>query len=165
MDPLEPARIRSLENLIPEIEQERQRGKTIVFANGCFDLLHVGHIRYLRGARACGDLLIVAVNSDESARRIKGPGRPFMPLSERMEILAELRCVHYILPFDDSDVSRLLLSLRPHIHAKGTDYTEESVPERQTVWSYGGRIAITGDPKEHSSTEMLKKAKKRLESG
>ncbi len=163
--PPEPARITSLEDLIPKVEQARRKGKTIVFANGCFDLLHVGHIRYLRDARALGDILIVAVNSDESARQIKGPGRPFMPLSERMEILAELRCVNYIVPFNNLDASSLILSLRPHIHVKGTDYTEENVPERQTVLSYGGRIAITGDPKEHSSTELFNKASKKLESG
>lgn len=163
--PHESGQIISLEDLIPKVEQARSHGKIIVFANGCFDMLHVGHIRYLRGARARGDVLVVAVNSDESARRIKGPGRPLMPLNERMEILSELRCVHYVVPFDDLDVSRLLLSLRPHIHAKGTDYTEQSVPERQTVLSYGGRIAITGDPKSHSTTQILKRMKERLESG
>ena len=163
--PPDSALIISLEELTTRVEQARSLGKIIVFANGCFDMLHVGHIRYLRGARALGDLLIVAVNSDESARRIKGSGRPFMPLAERMEILSELRCVDYVVPFDDSDVSRLLLSLRPHIHAKGTDYSEQSVPERRTVLSYGGRIAITGDPKDHSTTGMLKKVKERLGSG
>jgi rfaE bifunctional protein nucleotidyltransferase chain/domain len=163
--PHETAQIISLEELVTKVEEARSQGKIIVFANGCFDMLHVGHIRYLRGARALGNVLIVAVNSDESARRIKGPGRPLMPLAERMEILSELRCVHYVVPFDDLDVTRLLLSLRPHIHAKGTDYTEQSVPERQTVLAYGGRIAITGDPKNHSTTQMLKRVKERLESG
>ncbi len=138
-------------------EETRGRGGTVVLANGCFDLLHVGHVRYLRGARAEGDLLVVAVNSDASVRVLKGPPRPLMPQGERAEIVAALGCVDYVLIFDEPTVESVLRSLRPDVHAKGTDYTLETVPEREIVKTYGGRVAIVGDPKDHSSSDYLRR--------
>ncbi len=135
-------------------ESLKEKGKKIIFANGCFDVLHVGHIRCLNDAKDLGDILIVAVNDDKSMRMIKGDGHPLMPEGERMEILAALRCVDYITLFSEKTVDSLLLKLKPHVHAKGTDYTVETVPERETVLSYGGEIAITGDQKNHSSSEI-----------
>lgn len=129
--------------------------KTVVFVNGCFDLLHVGHIRYLQAARDLGDLLVLGLNSDASVRQLKGAARPIMPELERAEILSALECVDYIVIFGDTTVDRMLLELRPDIHAKGTDYTEETVPERATVLSYGGRVAVVGDPKDHSTRDYL----------
>lgn len=146
-----------LEELSRIVKEARSEGLRIVFSNGCFDLLHVGHVRYLEGARREGDLLITAVNDDSSVRRLKGPGRPLMPASERAEILAALECTNYIVVFKDETVDELLRTLRPDVHAKGTDYTPESVPERETVLSYGGRIAIVGDPKERSTRTYLEK--------
>jgi rfaE bifunctional protein nucleotidyltransferase chain/domain len=144
----------SLEELAEAVEQDKKDGKRVIFANGCFDLLHAGHIRYLRGARSLGDVLIVAVNSDVSARRLKGEGRPYTSQSERLEILSALDMIDYLVMFEEDDVSRLLLTLKPHVQAKGTDYTTETVPERETVKSYGGEVAICGDPKDHSSTDI-----------
>ena len=148
------------DELARRLEQLKRRGKRIVFANGCFDLLHVGHIRYLQAARAEGDVLVVALNNDRSVREIKGDGRPLMPLAERMEIIAALECVDYVTSFDEPRCDGLLLLLKPDCHAKGPDYTVDSVPERQTVLSYGGRIAIVGDPKDHSSRELIEKLKR-----
>ncbi|MEK6709688.1 MAG: adenylyltransferase/cytidyltransferase family protein [Nitrospinota bacterium] len=148
------AKLRTLEALRGETEGLKAQGKRVIFANGCFDILHVGHVRYLREARALGDVLVVAVNSDASARRLKGEGRPYTPEAERLEILASLEPVDYLLVFDEPDVSRLLLALKPHVHAKGTDYTAETVPERETVRGYGGEVAICGDPKDHSATAI-----------
>ena len=145
------------EQLAARIARERESGRTIAFANGCFDLLHVGHVRYLEGARHLGDLLVVGINGDEQVRRLKGDDRPFIPERERAETVAALRAVDYVIIFHEPTVNELLLALRPDIHAKGTDYTEENVPERDVVHSYGGRVCIVGDPKDHSSTEMLKK--------
>ncbi|MFQ6112341.1 MAG: adenylyltransferase/cytidyltransferase family protein [Nitrospinota bacterium] len=142
-----------LKELIPEL---KAAGKRIVLANGCFDLLHVGHLRHLRAARALGEVLIVAVNDDASARALKGPGRPLMPEDERLELLSGLECVDYLVLFGERDVRKVLLALKPHVHAKGTDYTEESVPELEAVRSYGGEVAITGDPKAHSSSRVAK---------
>jgi rfaE bifunctional protein nucleotidyltransferase chain/domain len=141
--------------LLGQVNRLRTEGKSIVFANGCFDLLHVGHIRYLEGAAAEGDVLVVALNSDGAARALKGEGRPLMPLAERMEIIASIRCVDFVTSFDNRRCEALLELLRPDVHAKGTDYTCENVPERQTVLGYGGRIAIVGDAKDHSSTDLL----------
>jgi rfaE bifunctional protein nucleotidyltransferase chain/domain len=137
------------------IAAARKAGRRIVLANGCFDVLHVGHVRYLAAAKALGDLLIVAINSDEQARRLKGEGRPLMPQDQRAEIVSALDAVDFVLIFDEPTVKELLLALKPDIHAKGTDYTEDTVPERDVVRSYGGRVAIVGDPKEHSTSEML----------
>lgn len=134
------------------VEAEKSRGKTVVFANGVFDILHVGHVRYLNEAKKMGDILIVAVNDDDSVRRLKGNDRPLMPVEERMEILSALSCGDYIIKFGEATVANLLLALKPHIQVKGTDYTEESVPEREVVRSYGGKVAIAGDPKDRSST-------------
>jgi rfaE bifunctional protein nucleotidyltransferase chain/domain len=134
---------------------ERAAGRTIVLANGCFDVLHVGHIRYLQGARAEGDRLVVAVNDDPSVRVLKGEGRPILPASERAELVAALRGVDYVVIFSGPTVSPLLRRLRPDVHCKGTDYTVDSVPERGTVEAYGGRTAIVGDPKGHSTRELL----------
>lgn len=137
----------------------RAAGKKIVFGNGCFDLLHAGHVRYLRGAKALGDILIVAINSDRAVRDLKGNGRPFMPQDERAEIVAAFEMVDYVVVFDDLTVSSLLMELQPDVHAKGTDYTTETVPEREVVFGYGGAVAIVGDPKDHSSTEMIGRLK------
>ena len=137
------------------VDAARERGATIVFANGCFDVLHVGHVRYLAGARALGDLLVVGVNSDDQVTIQKGPGRPILPANERAEMVAALDSVDYVTIFDEPTVENLLLTLKPDIHAKGTDYTEETVPERDVVRSYGGTVAIVGDPKDHSTTSLL----------
>jgi rfaE bifunctional protein nucleotidyltransferase chain/domain len=126
-----------------------------VLANGCFDLLHVGHVRYLREARRQGDVLFVGVNSDAAVERLKGRGRPLMPAAERVEILAALRDVDHVVVFDDDTADRLIRTLRPHVHAKGTDYTASSVPEAATVQAHGGRVAIAGDPKDHSTTDLI----------
>ena len=143
--------------LIERSKTARTNGACIVFANGCFDVLHVGHVRYLEAARALGDLLIVGINSDDQARRLKGEGRPVLPAEQRAEIVAALEAVDFVTIFDEPTVTELLLALKPDIHAKGTDYTEETVPERDVVRSFGGRVAIVGDPKDHSSSEMIEK--------
>jgi rfaE bifunctional protein nucleotidyltransferase chain/domain len=130
-------------------------GKKVVLANGCFDILHVGHLRYLEGARTLGDALVVAINSDASMRLIKDPGRPILNQDERIALVSALRCVDYVVVFDEPDASRVLDVLRPSIHAKGTDYTEETVPERSKVLAYGGEVRITGDPKDHSTRDII----------
>src|SRR5205085_9572028 len=149
-------RILDRNRLIARVAIARKHGARIVLANGCFDILHVGHIRYLEGAKALGDVLVVGVNSDEQVRAQKGEGRPVVMERERAEIIAAIRAVDFVTIFTEPTVKELLLSIRPDIHAKGTDYTEESVPERDVVRSYGGRVCIVGDPKEHSSSEMIK---------
>ena len=143
--------------LARRVAEARQQGRRIVFANGCFDVLHVGHVRYLEAAKALGDLLIVGVNSDDQARKLKGDGRPLLPQDQRAEIIASLEAVDLVTIFAEPTVEQLLLALKPDIHAKGTDYTEDSVPERDVVRSYGGRVAIAGDQKDHSSSEMIEK--------
>lgn len=137
------------------IEADRRDGKTVAFANGCFDLLHVGHVRYLQGARAEAGRLVVAVNADESVRGLKGEGRPILDEAARAELVAALACVDYVVLFADRTVDRLLRLLKPDVHCKGTDYTVDTVPERETVRSYGGRVAIVGDPKNHSTRALL----------
>lgn len=151
----ETAKIYSRDALRQQVEAWRRAGQQVVLANGCFDLLHVGHIRYLRGAKALGGKLIVAMNSDASVLRIKGDGRPFMPEQERAEIVAALSDVDAVVIFDEPDVRALIREIRPDVQAKGTDYTRESVPERDEVLAYGGRVEIVGDPKDHSTTGML----------
>jgi len=141
--------------LIDIVARERAAGHTIAFANGCFDILHVGHMRYLQGAAAEADRLIVAVNDDESVAALKGAGRPIMPAGERAELVAGLRGVDYVVVFGDATVGRLLTQLKPDVHCKGTDYTEESVPERAVVAAYGGRTAIVGDPKHHATRDLI----------
>ncbi len=145
------------DGLHQRVMEWRRAGQQIVLTNGCFDLLHVGHIRYLRGAKGLGGKLVVAMNSDASVRQIKGAGRPFMPAQERAEIVAALADVDAVVLFDEPDVRALIREIRPDIQAKGTDYTCESVPERDEVLAYGGRIEIVGDPKDHSTTELLKR--------
>ena len=136
------------------IRKDREAGRTIAFANGCFDLLHVGHTRYLQAAAAEADRLVVAVNGDETAGR-KGPGRPILAAADRAELVAALRGVDYVTIFAEPTVAPLLELLKPDVHCKGTDYTADTVPERETVGSYGGRIAIVGDPKDHSTRDLL----------
>ena len=142
------------EQLLTMVEQDRGDGRTIAFANGCFDLLHVGHVRYLQAAAQEADRLIVAVNDDTTAA-LKGPGRPIMPAADRAELIAALRGVDYVVVFPEPTVTPLLLLLRPDVHCKGTDYTPDTVPERETVRRYGGRIAIVGDPKDHSTRDLV----------
>lgn len=146
--------------LIARVSIERRNGAKIALANGCFDLFHVGHIRYLAGARNLADILVVGVNSDEQVRKLKGEKRPFMPEKERAEIVAALKFVDYVTIFPESTVTELIRAIKPDFHAKGTDYTTDSVPEREIVKEYGGRVAIVGDPKDHSSTELIEKVSK-----
>jgi rfaE bifunctional protein nucleotidyltransferase chain/domain len=148
-------RVLDLDGARTAAEAAHASGRRVVLANGCFDLLHVGHVRYLEAARALGDVLIVALNGDAAVRRLKGPGRPLMPADERAEILAALRVVDHVVVFDDDTADRLVALLRPTVHAKGTDYTPESVPERATVLASGGRIAIAGDAKQHSTRDVI----------
>ena len=143
--------------LVARISTEKASGSRIVLANGCFDILHAGHVRYLEGARALGDMLVVGINSDEQVARLKGAGRPVLPERERAELVASLQAVDLVTIFPEPTVTELLLAIKPDVHAKGTDYTEETVPERDVVRSYGGRVAIVGDPKDHSTSEILKK--------
>jgi D-glycero-beta-D-manno-heptose 1-phosphate adenylyltransferase len=144
--------------LIARVSIERSKDKKIILANGCFDLLHVGHIRYLSGAKNLGNtesVLVVAINSDTQVKRLKGSNRPFMPQSERAEIVSAFGCVDYVTIFDEPTVEELIRALRPDFHAKGTDYTIDSVPERDIVKQFGGTVAIVGDPKNHSSTDLI----------
>ncbi len=141
--------------LIRAIAEDRASGRTTAFANGCFDLLHVGHVRYLQGAAAEADRLIVAVNDDRSVAALKGPGRPILAAADRAELVAALRGVDYVVIFSDPDVERLLTVLKPDVHCKGSDYTIDTVPERAAVLAYGGRTAIVGDPKHHATREVL----------
>src|SRR5262245_12557201 len=147
-------RVLSEPELLEAVAADRGARRTMVFANGCFDLLHVGHVRYLKGAAAEGDRLIVAINDDAMVARLKGSGRPVTPASERAEIVAALEPVDYVVIFADETVARLLELLKPDVHCKGTDYTTESVPERDVVRAYGGRTAIVGDPKQHASRDI-----------
>ena len=145
----------SRDELARRAEAERAAGRTIAFANGCFDLLHVGHIRYLESAAQEADVLVVAVNDDDSVRRLKGAGRPILAAADRAELVAALRPVDYVVIFPEPTVGPLLEALRPDVHCKGTDYTVDSVPEREIVKAYGGRTAIVGDPKDHSTRDLL----------
>jgi len=147
----------SEEELVAAVARERAAGKSIAFANGCFDLLHVGHVRYLQGAAREADVLVVAVNDDASVAALKGDGRPILPAADRAEIVAAVGGVAYVVVFGDADVARLLRRLRPDVHCKGTDYTVDTVPERAVVAAYGGRTAIVGDPKQHATRDLLKR--------
>ena len=149
--------IMTLEQVLDFVREQRAAGRTIALANGVFDLLHVGHLRYLQGAAAEVDVLVVAVNDDAAVRRLKGEGRPIMPGAERAELVAALRGVDAVVLFDDDTVTPLLEAIRPDVHCKGTDYTVETVPERATVLAYGGRTAIVGDPKDHHTREIVRK--------
>jgi rfaE bifunctional protein nucleotidyltransferase chain/domain len=151
-------KLRRLEEL-PNLLQ----GRETVLANGCFDILHVGHLRYLEGARSLGDVLVVAINSDKSVRLIKDAGRPVLVENERVALISALRCVDYVVVFDEPDVSRVLDVLKPAIHAKGADYTEQTVPERDKVLGYGGAVRITGDPKNHSTRDIIERILQRAQ--
>lgn len=143
------------DELVARVTASRKQGTRVVLANGCFDVLHVGHVRYLRGAKAEGDLLVVGINSDKQVAALKGAGRPIMGEQERAEIVAALEPVDLVTIFDEPTVTELLLALKPDVHAKGTDYTEDTVPEREVVSGYGGRVAIVGDPKNHSTSQLI----------
>lgn len=147
-------------DLLVAIDRERQSGKKIAFANGIFDILHVGHVRYLQDSAKVADVLVVGVNGDASARMLKGEGRPIMPEGERAEIVAAIRGVSYVTIFQERSPGRLLQALRPDFQCKGTDYTAESVPEAEIVKAYGGKVVIAGDPKDHSTTAVLEKMRK-----
>jgi rfaE bifunctional protein nucleotidyltransferase chain/domain len=151
----------SRDELRRRVETWRAQGDKITLANGCFDLLHVGHVRYLHAAKELGGRLIVAINSDESVRKLKGDGRPLMPASERAEILAALADVDAVVVFSESDVRALVREIRPDVQAKGTDYTAETVPERDTVIECGGRVEIVGDPKDHSATTLIRQMERK----
>jgi rfaE bifunctional protein nucleotidyltransferase chain/domain len=150
------SKILSRDDLKKQVAEWRKAGNSITLANGCFDLLHVGHVRYLRAAKELGGHLIVAVNADESVRALKGAGRPIMPDAERAEILAALADVDAVVVFPEHDVRALIRELQPDVQAKGTDYSADSVPERDAVEEYGGRVAIVGDPKDHSATQIIR---------
>ena len=150
-------KLKTLPELAAIVARERKRGRRVVLANGCFDLFHVGHVRYLEAAKARGDLLIVALNSDASVRALKGPGRPLLAEDERARVLSAFACVDYVTIFKERDVSRILRRLRPDVHAKGSDYTVKTVPERRVVLGYGGEIFIAGGPKVRSTSEVLKR--------
>ena len=151
------SKVGTLQQVASAVREARAAGRSVALANGCFDVLHAGHVRYLEGARAEADVLVVGVNGDGSVRRLKGEGRPVMPEDDRAILVAGLRAVDHVVVFADDDVSALILALRPDVHCKGTDYTTETVPERDVVRSYGGRVAIVGDPKDHDTRKLLEK--------
>jgi rfaE bifunctional protein nucleotidyltransferase chain/domain len=155
-----PCKIVSREGLRDALAREKKQGKRVVFANGCFDTLHVGHVRYLEGARREGDVLVVGVNADSSVRKLKGPGRPVLDEQARAQLVAALRAVDFVVLFSEPNVEALLEALRPDVHAKGTDYTAENVPERAVADRLGIRVAIVGDPKDHSTGELLETIRK-----
>lgn len=154
-------KIRTLETVAALCEEARIQGKRVALANGCFDLLHVGHVRYLEGARAEADVLVVGINADASVRKLKGNSRPLQSEEDRATLVAALRVVDHVVIFREDTVERLLLSLKPDVHCKGTDYTVDTVPERDVVKSYGGRVAIVGDPKDHDSSALLRRLQDR----
>jgi rfaE bifunctional protein nucleotidyltransferase chain/domain len=155
MHPHPERKIKPIKEIREAIGKLQAAGRKVVFANGCFDLLHVGHIRYLQSAGALGDMLIVGINRDASVTALKGRGRPLQPENERAEMIAALECVDYVLLFDALTVDAILRELQPDIHAKGTDYTPETVPERDTVLAYGGKVSIAGDPKDHATRDLI----------
>ena len=148
-------KIGSLDVVAAQVALARAAGRSVALANGCFDVLHVGHMRYLEGAKAEADVLVVGVNGDTSVAKLKGPGRPVLPEADRAVLVAGLRSVDHVVVFQEDDVTRLLSTLRPDVHCKGTDYTEDTVPERDIVRSYGGRVAIVGDPKNHDTRTLI----------
>ena len=154
------AKVLSREGLLAEADRRRRAGDRIVFANGAFDLLHVGHVRYLEAARREGEWLVVGVNSDASVARAKGPSRPVLPEVERAEIVAALEAVDAVVLFEEDSPASLIAALRPDVHAKGTDYSAERVPEREVVAGYGGRTAIVGDPKDHATSDVIAKIRR-----
>jgi rfaE bifunctional protein nucleotidyltransferase chain/domain len=148
-------KVAPLDAVRERVEAARREGRSVALANGCFDVLHVGHARYLEGAAAEADVLVVGINADASVRRLKGEGRPVLPAEDRARLVAALRVVDHVVVFEEDDVRALLLALRPDVHCKGTDYTADTVPERDTVRSYGGRVAIVGDPKGHDTRRLI----------
>ncbi len=154
------ARIVTREELRELVEADRAAGRTVALANGCFDILHVGHVRYLEAAAVEADRLVVAINDDASVRRLKGDGRPILPAADRAELVAGLRAVDYVIVFSEATVAEILQQFKPDVHCKGTDYTPETVPERDIVKAYGGRVAIVGDAKDHSTRDLLARIKK-----
>jgi len=154
------SKIGTLEEVAARVAQARQSGHTVALANGCFDVFHVGHVRYLEGARREADVLVVGVNGDASVRRLKGGGRPVMPAEDRAVVVAALRAVDHVVVFEEDNVSVLIETLRPDVHCKGTDYTPETVPEREVVRSHGGRVAIVGDPKDHDTRTLVEKIRR-----
>lgn len=158
------SKLRELSDLKKLIDREKQNGRRIVFANGCFDVLHVGHVRYLNEAKKTGDVLVVALNSDASVSRLKGPGHPVLDQSARAILLSSLACVDHVVIFEDDTVDRLLVELEPHFHCKGGDYTAESVPEKETVRRYGGSTTITGGAKVQSTRWLFEEIKRRYSS-
>ena len=155
------SKIGTLDEVRARVRQARAQGRMVAPANGCFDLLHVGHVRYLQGARAQADLLVVGLNADASVRRLKDHPRPLMPAADRALLVAALRSVDHVVVFEEDDVRALLLALRTDVHCKGTDYTPDTVPEREVVRSYGGRVAIVGDAKDHDTTALLSRIRGR----
>ena len=155
-------KVRELSGLKPILESAKASGKTVVFANGCFDVLHVGHVRYLQEAKELGDILVVGLNSDQSVRRLKGEGRPVMEQESRAILLSALECVDYIAIFQDDTVDRLLIELKPHLHCKGGDYTPDSVPEKETVKQYGGATSITGGRKVQSTRWLFEEIRSKF---
>ena len=154
---LAQSKIGSLQEIQERVEEARRAGQRVAFANGCFDVFHVGHVRYLESAKREAEVLVVGVNGDESVRRLKGEGRPVQPEEDRALLVAGLGAVDHVVVFHDHDVSNLLLALRPDVHCKGTDYTPDTVPERVVVRSYGGRVAIVGDPKDHDTRKIIER--------
>ena len=157
---MQDKKIIDLDQLVQALSQRRQAGEKVALTNGAFDLLHVGHVRYLTGAKELADILVVAINDDGSVKRLKGEGRPVFPLGERLEMVAALEVVDYLVAFSEDDVRRVIRTLKPDVHVKGTDYTPETVPERDEVLAYGGKVAVAGDPKDHSTTGILDKLSK-----
>jgi len=153
------SKIGTLDEITERLREARGAGRTVALANGCFDVLHVGHVRYLAAARAEADVLVVGVNADASVRRLKGPGRPLTPEADRAVMVAALESVDHVVVFPEDDVGALLLALRPDVHCKGTDYTADTVPEREVVRSYGGRVAIVGDPKDHDTRRLIERVR------
>jgi rfaE bifunctional protein nucleotidyltransferase chain/domain len=151
--------------LLARLDREKAAGKRVAFANGIFDLLHVGHVRYLQAARREADLLVVGMNSDASARALKGPGRPLIPQAERTEIVAALSCVDFVTLFHEPTAEKLIVRIRPEVHCKGTDYLPSTVPEREAVRKSGGRVAIVGDPKDHATRDMIRRVLERCSAG
>ena len=156
-------KLKTLAQLRTIVDRERKKGKIIVLANGGFDLVHAGHVRYLEAAKKKGDILIVALNSDSSIRKLKGQGRPILPQQERADILSAFACVDFITIFNEPNVENILMALKPNVHAKGSDYTKKTVPERETVLAYGGRIAIAGGPKIRSTSEVIPRILAKME--
>ncbi|MBW1811840.1 MAG: adenylyltransferase/cytidyltransferase family protein [Deltaproteobacteria bacterium] len=154
------AKVIDMAGLVAELANQRAAGRTVALTNGAFDLLHVGHLRYLVGASRLADILVVAINSDDSVRRLKGADRPIYPENERLELVAALEVVDYVVLFEQDDVRDVIRKLKPDVHVKGTDYTPETIPERDEVLDYGGQVAVAGDPKDHSTSEILKKFSK-----